>query len=408
MAGTIRNRCAPRCRARVIVSCSRTNVGQNHGNGAWMQTRSGVRTNFSTPERKRSNGALSHVGSFHVGEVRDRNRLRLVNVQRRLFGFGSRNIKCCASADSESAVNPVESSGAPEVSVDGGDDDGRGGSDQYNNGGGGNNGDHNDGSSGDRREDPDQNDTLLGLSDLDLIRDGQKVPELFMQAAAAGALRKSSLTSFLDLQARLGSFAWILHRFGFIRDRLIYDDRFLFKMGAEVLIDSGCATFAEVKKRAEEFWNEIEFYVSDLVVGCVLDCVLVTLLAPVSPVWGGPKAARLLDGDGIQQQAMRILKSLPSAAAARGTFTMQQRAAAFAITGAQYAVAGFVAGVLGQALANAAIVTRRRLLGQSLNPEDVKTQPIVQTAIVWTLFMGLSSNTRYQTVYLIERVVSQE
>ena len=44
------------------------------------------------------------------------------------------------------------------------------------------------------------------------------------------------------------------------------------------------------------------------------------------------------------------------------------------------------------------------MLGQSVAPEDVKTQPIFKTAIVWTLFMGLSSNTRYQAVYLFERM----
>jgi hypothetical protein len=37
---------------------------------------------------------------------------------------------------------------------------------------------------------------------------------------------------------------------------------------------------AELRKRGDDFWGEFEFYLSDLMVGLVLDVVLVTLLAP--------------------------------------------------------------------------------------------------------------------------------
>lgn len=42
---------------------------------------------------------------------------------------------------------------------------------------------------------------------------------------------------------------------------------------------AACATVAEVRKRGEDFWQEFEFYLSDLVVGLVLDVVLVGLMA---------------------------------------------------------------------------------------------------------------------------------
>ena len=37
---------------------------------------------------------------------------------------------------------------------------------------------------------------------------------------------------------------------------------------------------AELRKRGDDFWGEFEFYLSDLMVGLVLDVVLVTLIAP--------------------------------------------------------------------------------------------------------------------------------
>ena len=46
----------------------------------------------------------------------------------------------------------------------------------------------------------------------------------------------------------------------------------------------------QVRKRGEDFWAEFEFYLSDLIVGIVLDVVLVTLMAPAATL--GPRVAR--------------------------------------------------------------------------------------------------------------------
>ena len=49
---------------------------------------------------------------------------------------------------------------------------------------------------------------------------------------------------------------------------------------------------AEVRKRGDEFWHEFEFYLSDLIVGIVLDVALVSLMAPVAVLGGVSKAAQ--------------------------------------------------------------------------------------------------------------------
>ncbi len=53
----------------------------------------------------------------------------------------------------------------------------------------------------------------------------------------------------------------------------------------------GCATVAEVRKRGKDFWAEFEFYLSDLLVGLVLDVVLVSLMAPAAVLGGVSRAA---------------------------------------------------------------------------------------------------------------------
>lgn len=41
---------------------------------------------------------------------------------------------------------------------------------------------------------------------------------------------------------------------------------------------------AEVRKRGDDFWGEFEFYLSDLMVGLVMDVVLVGLMAPTAVI----------------------------------------------------------------------------------------------------------------------------
>jgi hypothetical protein len=49
------------------------------------------------------------------------------------------------------------------------------------------------------------------------------------------------------------------------------------------------------------------------------------------------------------------------------------------------------------------VCCRRQIHGES--EHDVPVPPLVGTALVWGLFMGVSSNLRYQTVFGLERLV---
>lgn len=48
----------------------------------------------------------------------------------------------------------------------------------------------------------------------------------------------------------------------------------------QIIIDSCCATFAEIQKRGKDFWAEFELYAADLLVGVVVNVALVGMLAP--------------------------------------------------------------------------------------------------------------------------------
>lgn len=50
--------------------------------------------------------------------------------------------------------------------------------------------------------------------------------------------------------------------------------------GLQIVIDTCCATFAEVQKRGKDFWAEFELYTADMLVGVVVNVALVGMLAP--------------------------------------------------------------------------------------------------------------------------------
>ncbi|XWS52920.1 hypothetical protein CRYUN_Cryun11dG0114100 [Craigia yunnanensis] len=71
---------------------------------------------------------------------------------------------------------------------------------------------------------------------------GVKLPSDMMEAAKITGIRKLFLLRYLDLQ---------------------------------IVVDSCCATFAEMKKRGKDFWSEFELYLTDLLVSVVVDIALV-------------------------------------------------------------------------------------------------------------------------------------
>ncbi|CAB4273662.1 unnamed protein product [Prunus armeniaca] len=79
-----------------------------------------------------------------------------------------------------------------------------------------------------------------------------------------------------------------------LRNRMLADPSFLFKVGTEIVIYSYCATFAEVQKRVKDFWAEFELYVADLLVGIAIDIALVGMLAPYARIWKAISITRII------------------------------------------------------------------------------------------------------------------
>ena len=198
------------------------------------------------------------------------------------------------------------------------------------------------------------------------------------------------------------------------------------------MIDSGCATIAEVRKRGAEFWDEFDHYLSDIIVGIVLDAVLVTLIAPRGIYRGTPLPKKR----GVTQAIMRWSRRLPAASLQKSPvgspFTLTDRMAGFVVKSLEYALAGILCGLVGQGLTNGMVVVKRQVLAEAATRRSKKNEAAsrtkkgkqgkkgnmetvskahkkmpdpIMTGLVWGLFMATSSNVRYQIVFGIERLL---
>lgn len=283
-----------------------------------------------------------------------------------------------------------------DLGIDDGNVGGDGGNGKFSGDGGG-------GGSGDENEDYEEKEYGRLMKFEEVMREaearGVTLPSDMLEAAKSVGIRELILRRYLDLQgsAVLG---FLTRSCAMLRNRMLADPAFLFKIGTEIVIDSCCATFAEVQKRGKDFWNEFELYVADLLVGTVVNVALVGMLAPYVRI-GQPSVSSGFFGRSLQ--AYNALPSSVFEAERPGcSFSVRQRIATYFYKGILYASVGFGCGLIGQGIANM-IMTAKRNIKKS--EEDVPVPPLIKSAALWGVFLAVSSNTRYQIINGLERLV---
>lgn len=289
---------------------------------------------------------------------------------------------------------PTPDSGGGDF-IDGSGGNGNGNGNGKFSGGGG--GDNNGGDNEDEEFGP-----ILKFEEviLEAETQGISLPADMLEAAKTVGLRKVFLLRYLDLQGSTSLLGFLTRSSAWLRNRMLADPSFLFKIGTEIVIDSCCATFAEVKKRGKNFWAEFELYTADLLVGLVVNVALVGMLAPYARI-GSPSVSQ-----GYLSRMKRAYGALPSsvfeAERPGSTFTTNQRIATYFYKGIMYGLVGFGCGIIGQGIANL-IMTAKRSIRKS--DDDIPVPPLLKSAALWGVFLAVSSNTRYQVINGLERIV---
>ncbi|KAL1549195.1 protein RETICULATA, chloroplastic-like [Salvia divinorum] len=306
--------------------------------------------------------------------------------------------KYAANAVDKSYLSTPDSKN--DVGGGGGFIDGSGGNGKFSGGGGGAGG----GGGDDGGDDYEEKEFGPILKFEEVIREtearGASLPADMLEAAKTLGLRKLLLQRYLDLQGSAWPLGFLMRSSSMLRNRMLADPSFLFKIGTEIVIDSCCATFAEVKKRGKDFWAEFELYTADLLVGVVVNVALVGMLAPYARI------GQLSASQGFLGRMQRGYAALPSsvfeAERPGSRFSVNQRIATYFYKGILYGLVGFGCGIVGQGIANL-IMTAKRSIKKS--EDDIPVPPLLKSAAVWGVFLAVSSNTRYQIINGLERIV---
>ncbi|CDP06995.1 unnamed protein product [Coffea canephora] len=262
------------------------------------------------------------------------------------------------------------------------------------------------GGGGDEEEEGDFDEKEFGplLKFEEVMREAEKrgvtLPSDMLEAAETTGIRSLILSRYLGLQGSVWPLGFLMRYCSMLRNRMLADPAFLFKVGTEVVIDTCCATFAEVQKRGKDFWAEFELYAADVLVGVVVDIALVGMLAPYARIGKRSVSSGFL---GRLQLATASLPSSVFEAERPGCkFSVQQRIATYFYKGVLYGAVGFGCGLIGQGIANL-IMTAKRNIKKS--EKDIPVPPLVKSAALWGVFLAVSSNTRYQIINGLERLV---
>mmetsp|Transcript_70899 Transcript_70899/g.224463 ORF Transcript_70899/g.224463 Transcript_70899/m.224463 type:complete len:353 (+) Transcript_70899:316-1374(+) len=179
--------------------------------------------------------------------------------------------------------------------------------------------------------------------------------------------------------------------------RMQADPNFLFKICCECMNDAAIIIVTNWAVRKERFFKEIEFVFCHLSTSLLCDAALVTLLAPVAGVAAIP-AAR----SGLKASIGRLPANVFQKAAKGEAFTLGQRAGCYLYKGAVYGGIGAFMGTLGGGL-----ITGLSAIKKLTDPDFVapKLPSPLHSSWVWASYVGISSNTRYQTVAGLERAI---
>lgn len=334
-------------------------------------------------------------------------------------GIGRRNGEAARGARVRivaAAAEDADKEGAAEVGGGGSDDGaGNGGGDGKGGGGGGG------GNDGDGNEEEDDREGRLSRDEANQACEsaGIKLPNDMAEIAAAEGIRPEAMNAFVELMTKKAYLGWLFAAIPAVRDRALADPTFLFKLGVEVLGDVALSIASEATGRNEHFWDEAEYFFSDVAASVCLNGAVLTMLSPVVTLGkshgGGRALAHNKKVGGKLNHFIRLMggkypRNLPKHVFQKGNYTTTYRAWAFVSQGFRIGIMSSAVGLAGQGTANLICTIRRKYMPNGYSERYASTvhpeaPPLLEPAMEWGAFMGSSGNARQQLIAGVERVM---
>ncbi|KAK8950014.1 hypothetical protein KSP40_PGU012424 [Platanthera guangdongensis] len=223
------------------------------------------------------------------------------------------------------------------------------------------------------------------------------LPQDLQNGLDLGVVSPEILQNFFDLE-KYPIIAELIHRFQGFRERLLADPKFLHRLAIEESISITTSLLAQYERRKGQFFEEIDYVLTDTIRGIVVDFFTVWLPAPTLSFLSQVEGSSPLDN---LEFVKGFLGSLPDNAFQKNTvgkdWVVNQRLASVLFGGVKLASVGFISSIGAVAASNVLNSVRNYLKNSSVMDEMEQT-PILKSAIVYGSFLGTSANLRYQVI----------
>lgn len=235
------------------------------------------------------------------------------------------------------------------------------------------------------------------------------LPQDLQKGIDLGLISPEVLQNFFDLE-QYPLISELTHRFQGFRERLLADPKFLHRLAIEEAISITTTLLAQYEKRKENFFQEIDYVITDTVRGSVVDFFTVWLPAPTLSFLSYADEMNAPDNIG---SLMGLLGSIPDNAFQKnlaGTnWNLNHRVASVVFGGLKLASVGFISSIGAVASSNSLYTIRKFLNPAVVTEEQTIRSPILKTAVIYACFLGISANLRYQIIAgIVEHRISEQ
>ncbi|KAH6837471.1 DUF399 family protein [Perilla frutescens var. hirtella] len=229
-------------------------------------------------------------------------------------------------------------------------------------------------------------------------RNRDALPQDLQNGLDLGLVSPEVLQNFFDLE-QYPFISELTNRFQGFRERLLADPKFLNRLAIEEAISITTTLLAQYGRRKENFFEELDYVVTDTLRGIVVDFFTVWLPAPT--------LSFLSNVDGMSEpgsiEALKgLLGSIPDNAFQKNLpgrdWNLNHRIASVLVGGFKLAGVGFISSIGAVASSNILYATRKLLNPKFASNQLNKRSPILKSALVYGSFLGTSANLRYQVI----------
>ncbi|GMH19341.1 hypothetical protein Nepgr_021182 [Nepenthes gracilis] len=234
------------------------------------------------------------------------------------------------------------------------------------------------------------------------------LPQDLQKGIDLGLVSPEVLQNFFDME-QYPLISELSHRFQGFRERLLADPKFLHRLAIEETISITTTLLAQYERRKENFFQELDYVITDSVRGAVVDFFTVWLPAPTLSFLSFGDEIAMSDGmDSLKDLLISIPDNAFQKNPAGKNWNLSHRVASVLVGGMKLASVGFISSIGAVAASNALFSVRRYLNPSLVTNQNCKRSPIFKTAFVYACFLGTSANMRYQVIAgLVEHRISE-